>query len=61
MKKQKINCQMILQVLVQAYQQGGTTERKILSMQFPFHHPSSQEKEKSSIEHTFRTQGNEKN
>jgi hypothetical protein len=40
MKKQKKYCQMILQVLVQAYQQGGTTERKILSVWFPFHHPS---------------------
>jgi len=40
MKKPKKNCQMILQVLVQAYQQWGTTERKILSMWFPFHHPS---------------------
>jgi len=61
MKKQKKNCQMILQVSVQAYQQGGTTERKILSMQFPFDHPTPHKRNRSSIEHTFGTQGNEKN
>ncbi len=54
-KNKKTNCQMILQVLGRDNWKENLL--KAVSISPPL---SSQEKQKSSIEHTFGTQGNEK-